>query len=288
MMKKMTANSLLDFSFWRIGHVLSKMPCLMMLFAASCVTVHAETITISGTGAGLGTMKLLAQEFQKQHPSISVQVLPNTGSSGGIKATLAGALDIGISSRALKPDERERGAIAVAYAKTPFVVATSNTNSVSNVTLKDLQTLYSGAKANWPDGQRVRLIMRPINDSDTDLLKGMSPELDAAVMKAQAVPGLATAVTDQDGANAIEKIPGAIGTSTLALILSEHRALKALAINGVIPSIETIKDGSYPYQKTLYFVTTTNVSKAAREFIAFAHSAHNTLMDNGQLPFVDP
>lgn len=284
----MTANAHFYFPFRRIRHVLAKILCPMILFAASSVLVHAETITISGTGAGLGTMKLLAQTFQMQHPDITVQVFPNTGSTGGIRAALAGAINIGISARALKPDEREHGAVAVAYAKTPFVIATSLANSVSGVTLKDLQTLYSGTTAKWPDGQRVRLIMRPANDSDTDLLKGMSPELDAVVTKALAIPGLATAITDQDSANAIEKIPGAIGTSTLALILSEHRALKALAINGVIPSIQTLKDGSYPYQKTLYFVTTANVSKAAQEFITFVHSARGALIDNGQLPFVDP
>ncbi len=260
------------------------------LLACANVAVCAETISISGTGAGLGTMQLLAQEYSKQHPGVTITVLPNMGSTGGIKAALAGALDIGISSRPLKPEERERGGTAIAYAKTPFVIATAAEQRVMGLTLKELAAFYSGAMQTWPDGQRLRLILRPANDSDTDVLKALSPEMNLAVTTALATPGLATATTDQDSADTLEKIPGALGSSTLALILSEKRALKALALEGVAPSIQSLKDGRYPYHKTLYIVTKSNPSNAAQSFIAFVRSVsgQQVLTAHGQWPLVDP
>jgi phosphate transport system substrate-binding protein len=80
------------------------------------------------------------------------------------------------------------------------------------------------------------------------------------------------AMTDGETADAIETIQGALGTSLLALIISEKRSLKVLAINGVGPSPKTIANGSYPYFKSLYMLTRTNPSGPTEEFMAFLHS----------------
>ena len=71
---------------------------------------------------------------------------------------------------------------------------------------------------------------------------------------------------------ALEKHTGSFGPSTLAIILSEKRELKALRINGIEPSASALSAGIYPYYKPLYFVTTSKTSDAARKFIAFAQS----------------
>jgi len=62
------------------------------------------------------------------------------------------------------------------------------------------------------------------------------------------------AVTDQESAESIEKIPGAFGSTTLAQLLTEKRAIKALRFNGVEPSPGTLAEGSYPYFKPLFVV----------------------------------
>ena len=71
---------------------------------------------------------------------------------------------------------------------------------------------------------------------------------------------------------ALEKHAGSLGPSTLALIFSENRKLKALQLNGIDPSPSNLAAGIYPYYKSLYIVTHSKTPGAARKFIAFAQS----------------
>src|SRR4030042_4023517 len=87
-------------------------------------TALAEgVLKIGGTGTSLGSMQLLAKAFEKSHPGIKVVViLPSIGSSGGIKAVSKGSIDIGLSARPLKDEERNLGVLTTEYARTPFIL----------------------------------------------------------------------------------------------------------------------------------------------------------------------
>lgn len=246
---------------------------LLAASASSATPALADALKIGGTGGGLATMQLLVQEFKKSRASVAPEVLPSLGSSGGIKAVLAGAIDVAVSSRALKADERSKGAAEYEYGRTPFVFTTSPSTKASGLTIGQLADIYSGKTTTWPDGRHIRLVLRPVGDSDTDLVKGISPEVARALAAAEKRPGMTFALTDQESAESTEKIPGALGTSTLAQILTEKRALKVLRFNGVEPSVETIRTGRYPYYKRMFIVIGPKASATAREFVAYAQSA---------------
>jgi len=112
-----------------------------------------------------------------------------------------------------------------------------------------------------------------VGDSDSDMVRSISPEVKRAKMQAEKRPGMLFAVTDQDSADNIEKIPGAFGSTTLAQMATEKRAIKALRFNGVEPSPGTLADGSYPYFKPLFIVTAPKTPAAAQEFVSFVRSA---------------
>ena len=242
-----------------------------------------DVLKLGGSGSCLGTMQLLAVAFQKSHPDVQITVVPSLGSSGGIKAVSAGALDIGLSARPLKEDERRLGVTAIEYGRTPFVIATASSNYASGITTAQLENIYAGKLTTWPDGKPLRLVLRPASESDNDILKGMSPNMRVAVSYALGRKGIAQAFTDQDNADAIEKIPGTVGTTTLAQILAERRALKALSLNGATASPETIAGGNYPYYKTLFMVTSSEAKPLAREFVTFVRSQEGRaiLIQNG-------
>ena len=217
-------------------------------------------------------MKLMAQEFNKSRPDAQLIVTPSLGSTGAIRAALAGAVDIGISARPLTPEESRQGASARAYARTPFVVATGAKNNSTSLTLPQLAQIFSGKITRWPDGGPIRLVIRPVSDADTIAMKAFSAEMNTAITVSQARKGLRIADTDQDNADALEQLPGSLGATTLTQIVTENRALKPLALDGAAPTLESLAAGRYRYSKTLYLVTGRDPSPLAKEFVAFIRS----------------
>jgi phosphate transport system substrate-binding protein len=241
-------------------------------FALAAVGAHADSIKIGGTGTGLGAMKLLAQEFNKSRPDAQLVVTASLGSTGAIRAVLAGAVDIGISARPLSAEENRQGASARTYARTPLVIATGANNHSAGLSLAQLAQIYSGKVTHWPDGNPIRLVMRPASDADSIALRAFSAEMDSAITAALARKGLRVADTDQDNADALEQLPGSLGATTLTQIITENRALKPLALDGVTPSLQSLAAGRYLYSKTLYLVTGRNPPSLAKDFIAFIRS----------------
>jgi len=255
----------------------------LMLTALLSAPAHGELIKIGGTGSALATMRIMAEEFLKANEGDNVVVLPSLGSGGGIKAVLDGAIDIGLSTRSLVNEERAQGVAETTYGKTPFVFAVYQENMTTGFTTSNLVDIYSGKTQTWPDGMLIRLIMRSEREKDTVVLKSISPEMKQAVESALSRKGMIFTTTDQETADKIIEVPGVLSTATLALIISEKRPIRALALDGAKPTTEAIVDGSYPLSITFRFVTKKEPSQLARRFIDFVHSeiGRSILLRNG-------
>ncbi|MEW6601057.1 MAG: substrate-binding domain-containing protein [Nitrospirota bacterium] len=256
-----------------------KVVVALLFFMLICVQLPftpqlsgAEILKIGGTGTALGSMKLLAAAFEKSRPDITVLVLPSLGSSGGIGAVSRGALDIGVSSRAFKEEELSWGLQEIEYAKTPLVPVTYAGTSVPGLSSGEIIKIYRGEMQVWPDGTRIRPVLRPAAESDTITVKNISPEMSEAVDFALERQGMLIALTDQDSADMIEKIPGSFGFSTLTQIISEKRRVKVLALNGVLPVPHALADGSYPCFKVSYLVIKKKPSVPVQQFVDFVRS----------------
>ena len=256
---------------------------LAVLLVSGPRSAVAEIIRISGTGGAIGTMRILGEAFRKTNPGIRVEILPGMGSSGAVRAVLAGRLDIGLSGRMLKGEERAQDVMETKYARTPFAFVVNSNLKMTGLTLEGLAAIYAG-KRDWENGKRIRLVLRPQADSDIEVLKSMSPAMSAAVDIALRREGMIVATTEQDAVDAIESVPGAFGGTTLSLVSSERRALRILALDGVVPSVRTMADGSYPYSKTFFMVTRKNFPDSVRRFIDFVRSPAGAaiLAKNGQ------
>lgn len=255
----------------------------MFLLEFSGYCLAAVEVKVGGTGSALATVQKLADVFSKQDPQIKITVMPSLGSGGAIKAVIKSGIDIALSSRRLTADERNLGAAETEYARSPFVFAVAATSTASAITTAQLADIYAGKIRNWPDGSPIRVVLRPAGDTDTDLVKSMSPMIRQALTEAEMRPGVAFSLSDQDAADDIERIPGALGPVTLALIVAEKRPLKALKLDGVEPTVRNAVSGRYAYRKTFYFVTNAKPSPATQRFAAFIQSktAHEILARNG-------
>jgi phosphate transport system substrate-binding protein len=264
----------------------------MATFAAATLTLFlsnlatgatTEELKIGGTGNGLGTMRLLGTAFSKAYPEVRVTILGSLGSSGAMKAVPKGAIDIGIASRALTEVERKEGLLITEYARTPTVFAVSNKSSVSGVTRDQMADIYAGRLVKWADGTTIRPILRQPGDDNTKQVRGLSVAIDQALTVAEQRSGLPFAVIDQEAAEKIEAIPGGIGVTTLALIMSEGRSLKALTLDTVEPTPQNAASGAYPLVKHFYFVTKSVQAPVVQKFIGFVKTAagRDLLANNG-------
>jgi phosphate transport system substrate-binding protein len=244
-----------------------------------------EILKIGGTGSALGTVQLLAQAFEKSHPGVTVRLVPSLGSTGGIKAVRTGTLHIGLSGRPLKNDERGPTLFQKAVAKTPLIFVGHEGVKKEDLSTKELVEMYSGKKQNWPDGKRLRLIMRPRTETDMVLIRGISKEMDQAVEKALCRKGLLVGLTNQESNLLVETTPGALGISGLSEWLSEKRSYRVFSFNGVIPSVPALEKGTYPLAKSLFFILPARMSPAARKFVAFVASqeGREILLANGNM-----
>ena len=230
---------------------------LTLLFGtlATAPPARADEVRIGGTGAGLATMRLLAEGHAKSSPADKVTVLPSLGSSGGIKAVAAGAIQLAVIARPLSEAEQQQGLKADELGRTPFVFAVSAKNPVKGMTIPELVEIYSGATTQWPDGSKIRLVLRPPNDADSAYVRNLSPAMEKAKKLAEDRTGMVIATTDQDAQDNIEKIPGALGVTSLGQIVAEARSIKALSMGGVEANATNLANGSYPYVKTLLLVS---------------------------------
>lgn len=258
------------FGRWVLARAL--LPALMAASVLAAPVASAAEIRIGGTGNALGAMRLLGRAFADTNPGMRVTVLPSLGTSGAIKAVPKGAIDIGLSSRPLSSDEAKAGAVATEYARSPLVFAVATKTQATSLTLAQLADIYNGKLRNWPDGTQIRPVLRQSGDDNTRQVRQMSPTLDQALSVAEKRPGMPFATSDQEAADKLESIPGALGATTLCLIQAEGRELRALTLDGVEASAANGASGRYPHVKRLYFITRTDTSPEVKRFIAFLGS----------------
>lgn len=249
---------------WRLG------ACAILLAFGAAAAVRAETVRLGGTGSAIGTMQRLGEAYRKLDPAFRLEIVPNLGSTGGIKAVSIGAVQVAATSRPVKAEESAAGLRAVEYGRTAFVLATTK-QGVTGLSRNEVAQFYGG-RAQWGDGTPVRLVLRPASDGDSALLAQFSPEIKAALAQAQSREGMVVGMTDQEAVDAIERLPGGLGTAAIALLLSEQRRAAPLAIDGVAPTPANVASGRYPYFKSMYVVLRSDAPEAARRFVEFIGS----------------
>jgi phosphate transport system substrate-binding protein len=249
---------------------------------------NADTLRAGGLGATVKLLPILAAGFGDKQVS-AVEVIPNLGSSGGLRALAGGALDVAVSGRPLKEEELSQGLRVAVIMRTPFVMVGSQENP-DGLKSAEIAELFRGERSTWTDGSPVRVILRPKSDSDTPILGAMFPGMASAIEAARKRHDVTVAATDQDNADAAERIPGSLTGFTLTQFKTERRPLHLLPIDGVAPSLEALESGAYPFSKTIYFVLPAKTNPRAEDFVAFLRSpaGRAILRDSGNLIIPDP
>lgn len=209
-----------------------------------------DTVSVVGSNSVTPLMEVLGETYAQTHPAtIEVQ---GPGSSAGIRSAKDGSSDFGMSSRELKSSEKTSNLQEVVIARDGIAVVVNNANPVTNLTKEQVAEIYKGEIKNWKDvGGQDKPIVVATRDSASgtrgafeDIMKLKKKvndyKVSAISQKAQVASGngqLKTLVANN---------PYAIGYISLG---SVDTSVKALAIDGVKPSVEAIKKGQYGVQR---------------------------------------
>ena len=251
---------------------MKKMITMMMVavLALSMLAGCGKTtgsVTTDGSTSMEKVIGALGEAFQND-TGISFTYNP-TGSGPGIKAVQEGRCDIGLSSRDLKTEEKEAGLTGTVLAYDGIAIIVHPENAVSNLSLETIAKIYTGEITNWSEvggnDAEIVLIGREAGSGTRSGFEEIADVEDKCKYRQELT-------STGDVITTVSQNPGAIGYASVA---SVKDTVKALTVDGVAPTEETIKDGSYVVQRPFVLVTKTGVelSDAAFKFFTYITSA---------------
>jgi phosphate transport system substrate-binding protein len=207
------------------------------------------------------------------------------GSSGGIQALLDGVIDIALVSRPLRDGEREQGLIAVPYARVPVVIAVHANVPEARITRQELVEIFDGTRRTWSDGSPIVVLQRERGDSSHAAIDRVVPGFAEANERAYEAARWRVLYRDDAMREALADTSGAIGLFSEGSIPASL-PIKALAIDDVLPSPETVRSGAYPFHKDFALVTRDAPQGPAAAFAAFVLSTagREIIEASGALP----
>ena len=243
--------------------------------AASTASSAASTASgsLSGNVATGGSTSMknviaaLTEGFAEVEPGVTVSYDP-TGSGAGITGATDKTLDIGLSSRALK-DEEKNDVDGTVIALDGIAIIVNKASKVEDLTVDQLKQMFTGEITNWADvggdDGEIVLIGREAGSGTRDGFESIVDVKDSCKY-AQELTATGAVIS------AVEANPLAIGYASLSAV---GDTVKMVTVGGVECSEETVKDGSYEVQRPFVFVTNKSVtlSEQAQAFFDFATSA---------------
>ena len=241
--------------------------------AASSAAASTAASTASGNVATGGSTSMknviaaLTEGFAEVEPGVTVSYDP-TGSGAGITGATDKTLDIGLSSRALKDDEKN-DVDGTVIALDGIAIIVNKASKVEDLTVDQLKQMFTGEITNWSevggDDGEIVLIGREAGSGTRDGFESIVDVKDSCKY-AQELTATGAVIS------AVEANPLAIGYASLSAV---GETVKMVTVGGVACSEETVKDSSYEVQRPFVFVTNKSVtlSEQAQAFFDFATSA---------------
>lgn len=230
-------------------------------------TVLSGTVSTDGSTSMEKVIGALSEAFMEANSKVTVTYNP-TGSGTGIQAVQEGRCDIGLSSRALKDEEKASGLQETVLAYDGIAIIVNPANPAEDLTLEQIADIYTGKITNWSElggsDSEIVLIGREAGSGTRSGFEEIVEVKDLCQYRQELS-------STGDVIATVAQNPGAIGYASLA---SVKDTVKAVKVGGVTPSEETVKDGTYAIQRPFVLVTKEGVtlSETAQAFFNYAVS----------------
>lgn len=242
---------------------------LTVVVLAICMLVGCapkETVSTDGSTSMNKVIGALGEAFEAD---TGITVSYNaTGSGAGIQAVFEGRCDIGLSSRRLKDEEKAKGLEETILAYDGIAIIVNSQNPVNGLDLETIAKIYTGEITNWKEvggnDRQIVLIGREAGSGTRDGFESITGT-EGKCKYRQELTSTGDVITS------VASNADAIGYASLA---SVKNTVKAVTVDGVVPSEETVKNGTYVVQRPFVLVTKKGVklSDSAQKFFDYVTS----------------
>lgn len=225
-------------------------------------------VSTDGSTSMESVIGILGESFMQLHPDVSFTYNP-TGSGSGITAVQEGRCDIGLSSRALKDEEVASGLKGETVALDGIAMIVNNENPIADLSLDQIAKIYTGEITNWSEvggnDAEIVLIGREAGSGTRDGFESITGTEDACQYRQELT-------STGDVITTVSQNPAAIGYASLSSVSDK---VKAITVEGVEATEDTVRDGSYKIQRPFVLVTKDGeaLSTQAQAFYDYAMSS---------------
>ncbi len=239
-----------------------------------------QTVSTDGSTSMEKVMGYLSESYMSDNENVTVTYNP-TGSGAGIQAVAEGRCDIGLASRNLKDDEKANLNETV-VAIDGIAVIVNNQNTIDDLTIEQIAGIYKGEITNWKElggaDAPIVLIGREAASGTRDGFESITGTEDLCKYSQELT-------STGDVVQTVSSNPNAIGYASLA---SVGDTVKAVKVEGVTPTTDTIQNGEYKIQRNFVFVTRKDdkLNESAQNFFDFAANgqADDLIVKAGAVP----
>ncbi|MGZ7136059.1 MAG: phosphate ABC transporter substrate-binding protein, partial [Methanobacterium sp.] len=230
---------------------------------------NQTTINVAGSTSVQPVAEKLAQAYMQKNPGVKINV-QGGGTSVGIKSAQDGTAQIGTASS--KPSANDsQGLVQTQIAKDGIVVVVNNANSLSDLTINQARDIFGGNVTKWTQvssasGGNIDVITREDGSGTRDGFQSivMGGKNGTPILKTAVVQSSTEAI-----AQAVKGDPNAVGYISLASVNGDVKAVK---INGVTPSEQTVSDGTYKITRPFILLTKGDPKGDVKKFIDWVMS----------------
>lgn len=236
----------------------------------TCANAASERLVLTGSSTVAPLVGEMARRFETMNPGVRIDVQTG-GTSRGINDTRNGTADIGMVSRALKPDETDLHAFTIALDGISIILHANN--RVATLNKQQIVDIYTGKITNWKSvggaDARITVVNKAEGRSTLELFLHYL-ELKNSQIKPHAIIG-----DNPQGIKTVAGNPNAIGYVSIGA--AEYEAergvpIKLLPLDGVDATIANVRNKTFPLSRPLNLITFREPQGLIQRFIEFARS----------------
>ena len=245
------------------------------------------SFSITGSNTVTPLTTVWAEEFMNMHPKVNIAV-SGPGSGAGIAALINGTTDICQASRNIKQTEIDQAndvgvnPYEIQVATDALSVVVHPSNPVTELTIAQLSAIYTGKITNWKevggDDAPIIAIARDTNSGTHVFFKEHVVQMQGLATEDKSLEygsKILQLPSTEEGVSEVAKNPNAIFYPGLGYVTDDVKplAIKKTADDaGVLPSVATALDGTYPIARPLLYYTNEEPTGIIKAFIDYCLS----------------